>query len=79
MRSVGGSRQGLKLDLASRQLLHARSGGNPEKLISIYCHNALTIAALQGRDRREGLSSIRLGMKNKSYLTAEAATNLIRG
>ncbi|WP_437744073.1 serine/threonine-protein kinase [Sorangium sp. So ce1504] len=77
MCSVGGSRRGLQMDLASQQLLHARSGGSP-KLINIYCHNALTIAALQG-ETDVSLSSIRLGMKSKSYLTAEAATNLIRG
>ncbi|WP_437317939.1 protein kinase domain-containing protein [Sorangium sp. So ce385] len=77
MRSVGGSGRGLKLDLASQQLLHARSGGSP-KLINIYCHNALTLAALQG-EPEVSLSSIRLGMKSKSYLTADAATALLRG
>ncbi|AUX39434.1 uncharacterized protein SOCE26_008260 [Sorangium cellulosum] len=77
MRSVGGSGRGLKLDVASQQLLHARSGGSP-KLINIFCHNALTLAALQG-EPEVGLSSIRLGMKSKSYLNAEAAANLLRG
>ncbi|XXX78049.1 protein kinase [Sorangium sp. So ce134] len=77
MRSVGGSGRGLKLDLASQQLLHARSGGSP-KLINIYCHNALTLAAIQG-EQEVSLSSIRLGMKSKSYLTADAAMALIRG
>ncbi|WP_437928412.1 serine/threonine-protein kinase [Sorangium sp. So ce291] len=77
MRSVGGSGRGINLDIASQQLLHARSGGSP-KLINIFCHNALTIAALQG-ESEVSLSSIRLGMKNKSYLTAEAAVALIRG
>lgn len=77
MRSVGGSGRGLNLDIASQQLLHARSGGSP-KLVNIFCHNALTIAALQG-ETEVSLSSIRLGMKSKSYLTAEAALALIRG
>ncbi|MGK3967026.1 protein kinase [Sorangium sp. So ce118] len=77
MRSVGGSGRGINLDVASQQLLHARSGGSP-KLINIFCHNALTIAALQG-ESEVSLSSIRLGMKSKSYLTAEAAVALIRG
>ncbi|XXY45595.1 protein kinase [Sorangium sp. So ce269] len=77
MRSVGGSGRGINLDIASQQLLHARSGGSP-KLINIFCHNALTIAALQG-ESEVSLSSIRLGMKSKSYLTAEAAVALIRG
>ncbi|WP_437600572.1 protein kinase [Sorangium sp. So ce590] len=77
MRSVGGSGRGLNLDLASQQLLHARSGGSP-KLINIYCHNALTLAAIQG-EIEVSLSSIRLGMKSKSYLTAEAAMALLRG
>ncbi|WP_437636342.1 protein kinase domain-containing protein [Sorangium sp. So ce854] len=77
MRSVGGSGRGLNLDIASQQLLHARSGGSP-KLVNIFCHNALTIAALQG-EAEVSLSSIRLGMKSKSYLTAEAAMSLIRG
>lgn len=77
MRSVGGSGRGLNLDIASQQLLHARSGGSP-KLVNIFCHNALTIAALQG-EAEVSLSSIRLGMKSKSYLTAEAAMALIRG
>lgn len=77
MRSVGGSGRGLNLDIASQQLLHARSGGSP-KLVNIFCHNALTIAALQG-ETEVSLSSIRLGMKSKSYLTAEAAMALIRG
>lgn len=77
MRSVGGSGRGLNLDLASQQLLHARSGGSP-KLINIFCHNALTLAAIQG-EPEVSLSSIRLGMKSKSYLTAEAAITLLRG
>ncbi|WP_129345184.1 protein kinase domain-containing protein [Sorangium cellulosum] len=77
MRSVGGSTRGLKLDIASQQLLHARSGGSP-KLINIFCHNALTLTALQG-ESEVGLSSVRLAMKSKTYLTAEAALNLLRG
>ncbi|WP_438027044.1 protein kinase domain-containing protein [Sorangium sp. So ce233] len=77
MRSVGGSGRGINLAVASQQLLHARSGGSP-KLINIFCHNALTIAAIQG-ESEVSLSSIRLGMKSKSYLTAEAAMTLVRG
>jgi type II secretory pathway predicted ATPase ExeA len=77
MRSVGGSGRGLNLDVASQQLLHARSGGSP-KLINIFCHNALTLAALKG-DPEVGLSAVRLAMKSKSYLNAEAAMKLLQG
>jgi type II secretory pathway predicted ATPase ExeA len=77
MRVVGGSPEGLELDLASTQLLHARSNGSP-KLINVFCHNALTIAALK-QERKVKLSSIRYAMKSKSYLTPEAARALLMG
>jgi serine/threonine protein kinase len=77
MRVVGGSPEGLDLDLASQQLLHARSGGSP-KLINVFCHNALTIAALK-QERKVKLSTIRLAMKSKSYLTPDAARTLLMG
>lgn len=77
MRVVGGSPEGLELDLPSQQLLHARSGGSP-KLINVFCHNALTIAALK-QERKLKLSTIRLAMKSKSYLTPEAARALLMG
>jgi type II secretory pathway predicted ATPase ExeA len=75
MRVVGGSPEGLDLDLASQQLLHARSGGSP-KLINVFCHNALTIAALK-QEKKVKLSTVRLAMKSKSYLTPDAARTLL--
>lgn len=75
MKNVGGAPQGLQLDIASQQLLHARSGGSP-KLINAFCHNALTIAALK-KETNVKLSSIRLGLKSKTYLSTEAAKNLL--
>jgi type II secretory pathway predicted ATPase ExeA len=77
MRSVGGASRGIELDIATQQLLHARSGGSP-KLINVYCHNALTVAALR-QERGIDLRSLRIGMKSKSYLTPEAATALLAG
>jgi type II secretory pathway predicted ATPase ExeA len=77
MKAVAGGQDGLDLDVASQQLLHARSGGNP-KLINVFCHNALTIAALK-QERKVKLTSIRLGMKSKSYLSPEAAQALLMG
>ena len=75
MRTIGRSPAGLELDVASQQLLHAKSGGIP-KLINTYCHNALTIAAL----RQEGsvrFSTLRVAMKSDSYLTPESALALL--
>jgi type II secretory pathway predicted ATPase ExeA len=77
MKSIGGSPRGLELDVASQQLLHARSGGSP-KLVNVFCHNALTIAALK-QEREIRLSTLRLGMKSKSYLSPEAARDLLLG
>ncbi|MEM9493737.1 MAG: AAA family ATPase, partial [Myxococcota bacterium] len=77
METIGGSSAALKLDKAARQLLHVRSRGNP-KLVNIYCHNALTIAALLGQNPVR-FSSMRLGMKRKVYLSADAARALIDG
>jgi serine/threonine protein kinase/type II secretory pathway predicted ATPase ExeA len=75
MKSIGGSARGLELDIASQQLLHARSGGSP-KLVNVFCHNALTIAALK-QEREIPLSTLRLGMKSKNYLSPEAARDLL--
>lgn len=75
MKNVGGATQGLQLDVASQQLLHARSGGSP-KLINVFCHNALTLAALK-KESVMKLSSIRVGMKSKTYLSIDAARNLL--
>jgi serine/threonine protein kinase len=77
MTTVGGSPEGLDLDLPSQQLLHARSAGSP-KLVNVFCHNALTIAALK-QEKKVKLSSIRLAMKSKSYLSPEAARSLLMG
>lgn len=77
MKTVGGAPEGLDLDLPSQQLLHARSGGNP-KLINVFCHNALTIAALK-QEKKLKLSSVRLGLKSKSYLSPDAARTLLLG
>jgi type II secretory pathway predicted ATPase ExeA len=75
LRTIGGSARGLELDLATRQLLHARSGGNP-KLVNVFCHNAMTIAALK-KEPRVTLTALRVGMKSKSYLSPEAARALL--
>jgi type II secretory pathway predicted ATPase ExeA len=77
MMAVGGYSKGFGLDVASRQFLHARSGGIP-KLVNIYCHNALTITALK-QEREVKLESLRLGMKSKAYLTPETARALLQG
>jgi type II secretory pathway predicted ATPase ExeA len=77
MTTVGGAPEGLDLDLPSQQLLHARSGGSP-KLINVFCHNALTIAALK-QEKKLKLSSVRLGLKSKSYLSPDAARALLMG
>lgn len=77
MITVGGSVRGLELDVPSQQLLHARSGGVP-RLINVFCHNALVIAGVQ-KEARVKFATIRLALKSKSYLTAEAAKALIGG
>ncbi len=74
MRSVGGV-GGFSLDTASRQLLFSRSGGLP-RLVSIYCHNALTLAMLR-QERLPRLDTIRLAMKSKIYLSPETARALL--
>ena len=75
MMVVGGYSKGLGLDIASRQFLHARSGGLP-KLINVFCHNALTVAALR-QEAEIKLETFRLGMKSRSYLTPETARALL--
>ena len=75
MTAIGGSRHGLALDTATRQLLHARSHGSP-KLVNIYCHNALTIAARQNT-LSLAFETFRLAMKAKTYLTPETAQELL--
>jgi serine/threonine protein kinase len=77
MIAIGGVSKGLGLDIAARQFLFARSGGIP-KLVNVYCHNALTIAALK-QEREVRLEALRLGMKSKSYLTPESARALLLG
>ena len=75
MSAIGGSTRALTLDRPMRQLLHIRTGGSP-KLVNVYCHNTLTIAALRG-ERAASFESLRLGMKRNSYLTPDAAGELI--
>jgi type II secretory pathway predicted ATPase ExeA len=77
MKEVGGCPEGLPLDLASQQLLHARSGGSP-KLINVFCHNALTIAALK-QEKTLKLSTVRYALKSKTYLSTDAARTLLLG
>jgi type II secretory pathway predicted ATPase ExeA len=74
MRTVGGV-AGFSLDAASRQILYLRSGGLP-RLVSVYCHNALTLAMLR-QERQPRLDTLRLAVKSKSYLTPEAAQSLL--
>jgi len=75
MKAVGGV-GGFTLDNASRQLLFLRSGGIP-RLVSIYCHNALTLAMLR-QERLPRLDTLRLAMKSKSYLSPDAARALLQ-
>lgn len=72
---AGGTRQ-LELDAAAQQLLFARTGGNP-KLVNVYCHNALTLAAILGETEVK-FKSLRLGMKSRAYLTPSTALALIQ-
>ncbi|HYI00282.1 protein kinase domain-containing protein [Hyalangium sp.] len=74
MRAVGGV-AGFTLDTASRQILYLRSGGLP-RLVSVFCHNALTLAMLR-QERQPRLDTLRLAVKSKSYLSPEAARSLL--
>ncbi|MFL5344763.1 MAG: protein kinase domain-containing protein [Hyalangium sp.] len=74
MRCIGGV-AGFTLDAASRQILYLRSGGMP-RLVSVYCHNALTLAMLR-QERMPRLDTLRLAVKSKSYLSPEAARSLL--
>jgi type II secretory pathway predicted ATPase ExeA len=74
MRTIGGV-SGFSLDAASRQILYLRSGGVP-RLVSVYCHNMLTIAMLR-QERQPKLDTLRLAVKSNSYLSPEAARSLI--
>jgi serine/threonine protein kinase len=74
MRCIGGV-AGFTLDTASRQILYLRSGGLP-RLVSVYCHNALTLAMLR-QERLPKLDTLRLAVKSKSYLSPEAARTLL--
>jgi type II secretory pathway predicted ATPase ExeA len=74
MTEIGGA-SGFKLDDATRQILHARSGGNP-KLVNIYCHNALTLAVLKQETTLQ-FDTLRMGMRSKTYLTPDAARALL--
>ena len=77
VRTIGGNPRALELDKATLQLLHARSGGSP-KLVNVYCHNALTLAALRG-EQKVSFESFRLGMKRKVYLSPELGRELLQG
>jgi type II secretory pathway predicted ATPase ExeA len=74
MRTIGGV-SGFSLDAASRQILYLRSGGLP-RLVSIFCHNMMTIAMLR-QERQPKLDTLRLAVKSNSYLSPEAARSLI--
>lgn len=74
MTEVGGGKQ-LELDAAAQQLLFSRTGGNP-KLVNVYCHNALTLAAILGEPEVK-FKTLRIGMKSRTYLTAGSALALI--
>lgn len=71
LRRAGAADPGIPLDLAGQQLLHARSFGNP-KLVNVYCHNALTVAAAS-HERVIKLGSLRAALRTQTYLTPEAA------
>ncbi len=71
---AGGGKQ-LELDAAAQQLMFSRTGGNP-KLVNVYCHNALTLAAILGEPEVK-FKTLRIGMKSRTYLTAGSALALI--
>jgi hypothetical protein len=73
--TIGGGRVHLGLDASTQQLLHARSEGSP-RLVNIFCHNALVIAALRGT-AVPGFDEFRLAMKSKAYLTPVSAQALL--
>jgi serine/threonine protein kinase len=75
MKAVGGT-GAFTLDNAARQLLFSRSGGIP-RLVSIYCHNALTLAMLR-QERLPRLDTLRLAMKSRNYLSPDAARALLQ-
>ena len=77
MTVVGGGARGLDLDLPTLQLLHARSGGSP-RLLNVYCHNALTLAALKGEPQVR-LATLLVAMKSRTYLSPDAARGLLGG
>ena len=74
MRCIGGM-AGFTLDTSSQQILYLRSAGLP-RLVSVYCHNALTLSMLR-QERVPRLDTLRLAVKSKSYLSAEAARSLL--
>ncbi|GAB4526799.1 MAG: hypothetical protein Tsb0020_44470 [Haliangiales bacterium] len=73
--AIGGAADPLTLDLATQQLLCARSGGIP-RLVNIFCHNALTIAAVKGHTELS-FELFRLGMKSNQYLNEQSARELL--
>lgn len=75
MSAVGGLGQ-FELDAASQQLLFARTGGNP-KLINVYFHNALTLAALSGEPQIR-FKTLRYATKSDSYLTPRTGLALLQ-
>jgi hypothetical protein len=72
LRCAGAAEAGLPFDVACQQLLHAWSGGNP-KLVNVYCHNALTVAAAS-HERVIQLATLRLAMRAQTYLSADTAS-----
>lgn len=71
-----GSERNFDLDVASQQLLYSRSGGNP-KLVNIYCHNALTLAATLG-EQQIRFKTLRMAMRSNTYLTPRTALVLLQ-
>jgi hypothetical protein len=74
--SSAGSERNFDLDVASQQLLYSRSGGNP-KLVNIYCHNALTLAATLG-EQQVRFKTLRMAMRSNTYLTPRTALVLLQ-
>jgi serine/threonine protein kinase len=74
--SAAGSERSFELDLASQQLLYSRTGGNP-KLVNVYCHNALTLAATLG-EQQIRFKTIRMAMRSNAYLTPRTALMLLQ-
>lgn len=74
--AAAGSDRSFDLDAASQQLLFSRTGGNP-KLVNIYCHNALTLAATLG-EQHVRFKTLRMAMRSNTYLTPRTALVLLQ-